>query len=406
MANFRTNKHAIRGITGNICFNANGDIERPYAMGFYDKQQFRTSFFQYQQPTTSKPIDKIIKKMLTGELISINGKIMNRVRVVYTGIHINEVSNIRVKNSGYTIDFYLWFRFQDDFNDADIEFINLVIPDKKDSDSELADLLDDQPIVDQPIMEEVKNDVITRVYRIKADFKAEFDFHDYPFDHHMIGIRFRHTDQTRDKLIYIPDEWGMPQSLARFIPRFRSEGNKRKIPVRPVPGWNIGNDISFYENSISTMSTLGNPIFFDVQNIITFSQFNAAIRIERKGLNLIKNFVPMIIMAVVLCLTCLVPPNRLGTRVLSFMLILISNAVCHRILLSGLPVEYLLTVEYGLFAMYLFVTFSVGISIFLYIRHKQGRAITFLSYAEKVFHPFVVLIVAAYFYFKYFSLKL
>ncbi|MDM8550679.1 ABC transporter substrate-binding protein [Desulfobacterales bacterium HSG2] len=378
LAGFYSRENAIRGITGDIYFDTNGDALRPCSIGVYENQKLLPSFLQYQQLSKFKDIDNIFKKALEGEVIVIEGKTMSNTWVVYAGIHINEVSPLDVRNSAYSADFYLWFRFQEDFNDADIQFMNLKLARDKTVPGNL---------LGQPIREEIKNGITTRIYHVRADFETEFDFHAYPFDRHSVSIRFHHADWTRDKLIYVPD--------TRGLPAVQPDIRKGEIKIDTGPGWNTDTDIISYESIISKISSLGNPNLSDSEYVIAYSQFNAVIRIKREHRSIIRTFLPVMGIAVFLCLIHFISPARLRTRVLTSMGAVAANTAYYLKIMSDLSVEYLTVVEYALFTVYVLAVISVLMSIFVYNLHEQGagrkRKMMFFIYAGRILYPLLVL---------------
>ena len=371
---------AIEGVSGRIYFDRHGDVDRPLSVGIYEKQRFIPAFSQYQLISGTRHIEDTFKKALHGNIITIGENVMMKTRIVYAGIDINEVSKLDMKESTYTIDFYIWFRFHRMFDDTDIQFLNSVYPIR----------------LGTPILEETVNDVTTRAYHLKADFKTDFDFHEYPFDEHRLRIRFRHALQ-RDKLIFVPDSQGLPQSA--------DPGKLRKTRFDSVSGWNI-NKISCYQNIITNISTLGSPKFFDLQNAINYSQFNAVIQIERRDWRFIlKNFFPVIIMILILYLKCFLPYEYFSVRVPMSMAVLITNAIYHLKILEELEVKYLIVIEYAFFSVYVLVLLSALTSISVYILRKRGagRKIKFLINAERIIHPCAVLAVGFLFVYTYYK---
>ncbi|MCP4112190.1 MAG: ABC transporter substrate-binding protein [Desulfobacteraceae bacterium] len=183
---------SVKGVTGDIYFDAGGNATRALAMGFWYKHKLLPAYLQYRVTRLltdvpgEQPTEDI--ELSEGE-IRVNELIMAETRVVYTGIDINEIRNLNTDKGTYTADFYLWFRFRGEFDDTGIMFVNAVNPVR----------------LGQPFTESATGDIITRSYRIIADFKiVNGTYGMFPFDHQTLGISFRHTDSTRDELIYIP----------------------------------------------------------------------------------------------------------------------------------------------------------------------------------------------------------
>jgi len=477
-------ENSVKGVSGDIFFDAKGDAGRPYMMGIYKNSLFLSSYFQYQQLSDIRQIPNIYEKALTGDIIFIKNIFMNKSRAVHTNFHINEITDPDMKNSRYAVDFFLWFRFQasfkisdssladlmadlaelkdkrvpedmisklermknqeymdedeftgalqatigesetnefkslilkhayshEDFHDTDIEFVNIIAPVK---------------LKDYLIKEEKKDGMVIRLYRIKAVFKSEFDFHHYPFDRQEIAVKFRHARQIRDRLIYVPDRIGLPYTITSDIPELRRK-KEDTVHNQIISGWII-KKISVYEDIINNVSTLGNPRFFSYQHSISYSQINLSVQIQRKGiLFLLNNFFLIIFMAAVLYLGYFIPSNRIGLRVLTLSVILLTNTSFHLKFLFEFPVEYMIGIEYTLFTVYglliLFAFISVktymcdkvelipGLSVFSedhteeeLIRYRLGvkRAkwkVKYLTLAGKIIHPMALTVLILYYY--------
>ncbi len=369
LTGFYNEKTGIEGITGYLYFNSSRNLNRPYSIGIYENQILFPALSQYQQLTDDKnTVSNIFRKALDGDIVVSGGKIMNKTDIVYTGIEINNISKLNIEKSTYTVDFYLWFRYSGEFDDTCIEFTNSVNPVK----------------MVQPLGEEKDNGITAKVYHLKADFKTDFDFHAFPFDRHILSVNFRHTERTRDKLIYISDAMGLP----RFVKK-----NSGEPKILSADEWTV-KDMSFYQDVLITVSTLGDPKFFNSPRTISYSRSNAELQIERKkGLRFaFLQFLPLIAMFLLLYAICFIPSCRIGIRTGIFLTVLISNTAYHLKLLSVLPVEYMFALEYGCFALYGLAVCSALMSIILYILYRHGakRKEKIFIYFERIVYPCII----------------
>jgi branched-chain amino acid transport system substrate-binding protein len=368
LAGFYSFATSFPGITGDLYFNANGDVAgRPLIMGVYYKKKLLPALSQYQFFDPSNETSRsLFEGALQARIIQVGEGLMTRTQVVYTGIHINDVSNLDTQHATYTVDFYLWFRFQEAFDDNNIQFTNAINP----------------ITLDKPIREEVSDNVTTRIYHVKGDFKGNFDFSAYPFDIQGIPIKFRHVHLTGDRLMYVPDALGMPSWL--------KDQNVKEIPGNAIAGWRIKESPMMFQEIISNISTLGNPDFFDTEHTITFSQFHAVIEIERANLSvIIPVFAFMIAMVVTICMAYFLPSNWLGVRILLLMSALIVNTFFSITLLSDIQIDYLISINYVFFIVYGLIMFSLFISISAYAFYRRRLALVqgiylFKPFSEKV----------------------
>lgn len=341
LASFHNSNNAVRGVSGDIYFDPDGDADRPLAIGIYSDQKLIPGFSQYQI-SDRKDTGDMFKKSLDGDVIIIEGKMMNKTRIVYAGTYVNEISDLDIKSGTYTADFYLWFHYSGNFDDTDIEFINSV-----------------SPIILIPYASVSKGDSITKVYRVRGDFKADFDFHAYPFDQHRLHIRFRHAKLTRDSLTYLPDRSG--------IPPFVDQEEIGKTRLNASSEWSLG-EISLYQDIISNVSSLGNPRFFDSRNTISYSRFNTDICLKR--LTPLRSFFHIFVIITALCLSHFISVRKLGIRMMILMAILVANFFYHLMVLLELPAGYLTFIEYVFLSTYILVAVSVFISASKYRREN------------------------------------
>ncbi|MDM8550680.1 ABC transporter substrate-binding protein [Desulfobacterales bacterium HSG2] len=362
LAEFDSPELALRGVSGDIFFDTYGNALRPLMVGIYESHRFLPTFSQYQgifDPSSTAMFQNTDQET-EGVSEKQNGQIMTKTRVVYAGIDINEILNPDVVNRTYTADFYVWFRFQGEFDDTRIRFVNAVSPVR----------------LGRPITEISKENITIRTYRVRADFKGDFDLYTYLFDHQILRISLRHPDMTRAELIYVPDTRNMYQA--------RKKKDIRKTMIREITGWHI-NEISFYQNTAEVSAPDSKKT--------AYSQFNAAVRIKRKepGLILKHLFLPVTIM-ILLYFVYFMPSRQIGIRLI-FMAGLIIAEIYRLLTLSDLTPGHI-AIEYAFFTAYILGGISAFISILIYIMHRRGadKKIKFLTRAGKIIHPSVILI--------------
>lgn len=189
-------------------------------------------------------ISNLEEQIKTGNIVQIGEQYLQKTDIVYAGIDINKVSSLDEKTSTALVDCYLWFRYKNGVYSDNIELINYGI-NRLDSGEKLK--------LGDPIKVEQEGGVNHKVYRIKAEFHEEFDFHNYPFDTQLLLVRFRHTNLTRDKLIYAIDFIGMrdKSSITKELPKqWKEEVFKEISAWTPVK-------VSFYQDTLVNDSTLG-----------------------------------------------------------------------------------------------------------------------------------------------------
>ena len=194
LSRFRYIETAYKGITGRIFFDVNGNVVKPFPIGVYAHGRLISAPTQLGPIVNMDSIVDLRKELEEGNIIPMDDRFVYRTMVIYTGIDINEISNVDPRNATFTADFYLWFRHQRHFDYSKIEFLNAV---------------EDLRLRDEPIMEMTAQNMAYRAYRIKGDFKEAFNFRDYPFDSQTLSIRFRHKKFNSERLVFVTDDIGM-----------------------------------------------------------------------------------------------------------------------------------------------------------------------------------------------------
>ncbi|MDY6992271.1 MAG: ABC transporter substrate-binding protein, partial [Pseudomonadota bacterium] len=372
---------AIEGVTGYIYFNKHGDAVKQIPIGVYRESRLGVAFYQYQPLAELRHIDNLLREVLDGRIVLANDKFLQKTQIVYAGIDFNEVGSLNVKDSSFSADFYLWFRFKEEekqhFEDDDIEFVNAV-------DSSIG--------LGEPILENYSaiEGTITRAYRIKSEFKSDFNFSNYPLDQQTLPIRFRHLDLTRNSLIYVIDAVGMNSD--------NGQGNKSK--VFSLEGWNI-NKISFFQNVKKADSSLGVPELFGSQRQIEYSQFNATIDIKRLLINfVVKNLLPVVLLIILGYVSFFVPATTatFSPRLTLSVNVIIATSLFHLRLSSELPdVGYIVLMEYLFYTVYGLAILTITISVIshLYIlmaTNKSDQVVRYINLIGKILYPLIVLI--------------
>jgi len=366
---------AVEGVTGDLYFDENGDMIKSIPIGIYKNGRPIVAAYQFQlSSSVQQNVDELLQKMLNHQIIHSNGKFMSRARVVYAGIDFNEISNINFRSSVYSADFFIWFRFKGDFDDDNIEFVNMI-----NSGTPLG-----KPVVDQS-----DEGFTIRSYRVKSAFKADFHFHDYPLDKQVLPIYFRHKVLTRDKLIYVVDVQGM--QLSQFEPQNLEESTNKFFQLG---GWDV-NKMLFFQNSHTNDSTLGLPNLFADQQRIELSQFNAGISIERHVTSFIlKTLLPVLFLIALgyfsFFLTAFAPKLAIGTN------LILATSLFHLKLSSDLAnIDYIILIEYFFYLVYMLALFVILVALFYHLGEgkedeKTERFLKRTNLFGRIFYPIVL----------------
>jgi branched-chain amino acid transport system substrate-binding protein len=386
-------ENALDGTTGDLYFDEHGDAVKSIPIGIYENGKATVAMRQYQPVTQLQNVDNLLQDILDNKMILVNGKFMSEAQVVHAGIDFNDISEMDVSSSTFTVDFYLWFRFKGEFDDTDIEFINIFDPTK----NQLG-----EPIVDQ---QSAGSEITTRTYRLKTQFKADFDFHKYPLDRQLLPIYFRHKTLTRDKLIYVVDAQGMGIHKTGN----QSPENKTKN-VFSVGGWKV-EKVLFFQDSLKNDSTLGIPELFNAQKRIEYSRFNSAVEIDRYVFNFVlKNLLPVIFLIVLGYASFFIQtfPQKLALGAN----MIVATSLFHLKLSSELrDIDYIILIEYFFYLVYMLAIFTIAIAILNHLEaakeeNADKQYLSRLDLFGKIAYPlfFFVTVISTLIYEYYFTI--
>jgi branched-chain amino acid transport system substrate-binding protein len=378
-------KNALEGVTGDLYFNKNGDAIKYVPIGLYRKGKPTVAWFQYRPLSNLQTIDNLAQKILDKEIIQINDHFMQQVHVVYVGLDVNQISDLDINKRNYTADFYLWFRFKrndDEQIPVDYDAINFVniyqAGNRKQLKEEelfvpICPFGDDKNQSDNcEIENSPEEESITRIYRVKTQFKIRFDFRDYPLDRQTLSIQFRHKNLTTKDLIYVVDRQGLELDNPDHERNMdnREEGSQEDIFYFGGE-WEIKN-VSFFQDSQRNDSTLGIPRLFDLHGRLEYSRFNLEAEIGRDVWRFIlKNLLPILF---VLTLGYLAYwTDEFGIKMMLNVNLILSTSLFHLKLSSGelALVGYNVLIEWAFYVIYSLAI--VGILAALFFKLKKGK---------------------------------
>jgi len=282
---------SIKGVTGYNYYDINGDSPKPVSVGVFKNGKIISAMNQLQ--VTGK-IPRQSQKV-QDERIMLDNQLLTKTRVVYTGIKINELSDINMNNLLYSIDCHLWFRFRGELDTDNIVFHNAAMP-----------------VILKKLSQHVSDEGIHyHLYHLKGRFKSDALSYRLPFGKHLLGIAFHHQKHDRKNLIYVVDMVGMGMSDQEAL---LSQINSPNV-LNPSYGWRA-DQVNFFQ-SVSEESALGVPEYLDFNaGVIKYSQFNLGVRIKRSkfGVNLLYEIFPggftikvlIISIFIVLCLAIMI----------------------------------------------------------------------------------------------------
>jgi branched-chain amino acid transport system substrate-binding protein len=374
LTTFSTIETAYKGVTGRIYFDEHGNAMKPFPFGVYLQGKLISAPVQLQAIVNPEATADLHKKREAGEILSIDDRFMYKTKVIYSGIDINEISNIDSKNGTFSADFYLWFRHTGPLDFSKIEFLNAA------QDIHLSDA----------IMKMGIGDISYSAFRIKGDFKETFAFRDYPFDSHSLSIRFRHKILNSNRLLFVADHIGMQHEGGKLA--VESPGERSLLD--PVGEWHL-QDVLVFTDISATESTLGNPRLFHAtaDTDINYSRFNVVTEIERNAKNyVLNNLIPLFIVILLGYAMLFVSPQgppfvarmNLGVTALLTAIVLSMKAA------NQLPnIGYLVAIDYIYFNAYALILSGIVISVAVLMANQRSKDLLAkrLEMIGRVFQP-------------------
>ncbi|BAP54857.1 MscS Mechanosensitive ion channel [Thioploca ingrica] len=259
LASLTTIHKAIEGVTGFNYFDEDRNSQKPVVIGVYKNKNLISAFTQLQMIPNLNAIADLEEALHQERILLVDNKYMYKTNVVYTGIEINEISDLDIKNLTCQLDFYLWFRFREEIDPKNIKFLNEVEP----------------IVLTEPQVTEKWGAMTYHMYHVKGRFRIDFLPQHYAFKQHNLGVSFRHRELNSNNLIYVTDVLGMGLTdQAAWLKRLESYQ-----VLNPALGWSMQN-IRFFQDFIYK-SALGSLKYLNQQDgMMKYSRFNAALLIK------------------------------------------------------------------------------------------------------------------------------
>lgn len=336
---------AEEGIAGNVAFDLNGNMQEPTInVGFFESSYFISHPVQLR--LSSPP--RIYK-------------------VAYSGIKVDEITNIDIENSTFTAHFYLWFLSSDpEDNDLGVEFLNAV----------------GEIDLGTPLQRGMVSDLYYRSYFITGDFKADMNFQKYPFDEQELDIRFRNKDVTNNELVYVIDYLGKEDISSEVVPE--------------NSGWKLNSERSGYahefvrfDNNWGSRGAVGQ--YNNEHSVIT-----AKVVIGRDAFKFaLKNMLPVILVSIVTYLSFFLDLKHISVVRNVVTGSLLTTAFIHSGLTNNLPpVNYFTTLDIMFYLLYGIILIEMIITILAqraYDRDDERKAIRYFVFA-RIFFPIMLLV--------------
>jgi branched-chain amino acid transport system substrate-binding protein len=359
--------HAVAGLTGPLWFTPDRGRLQPLRLGRYHDGMFESAPGQLVPVRTPDQAE-----IASGEVVEIApGRFARRQQVVYTGAFINEIPRVDIAQSTFTADFYLWQRF------VNAPGAGVADP----SDIDFPDLVRGNFDPKRPAAQGTLDDGTTyRLWRVRGDFKNDFDLHRYPYDRQTLRIRFFNARVASDRVVYVQDRRSIVAGTDVFAPVAEASpkgggGSAFAAPTIPPtseagpaaqPGGTA--DLEAFRNLtqwrpertaqlrdiLVTQSALGDPRLVGVERVRELSGYRVEVQVQRRTLaTLTKSLLPLGIMTLIMLASLYFPHALVKEKVTVTITAALSGAVLLAAVNSQLgAVGYTMAVEYVFYVFF------------------------------------------------------
>ncbi len=271
-------ERAVEGVTGKIYFDQDREPVKPIDTSIYQNGQRISAISQVVEIDSETAARLESQLQERSPVLKYDNRFFRVTDVVYVGIDINEVSELDTQTGTYLLDFYLWFRAREPMEPEDFIFLQLAEPIE----------------FGEPVVETFENGIAYQAYHIKAKFKGNFGYVNYPFDQQRLGIQMKHKFKNAQELLLVPDTIGMRDITSEgFLKRLQAQD-----VVRSLGDWqlvNNSNSALIAQEKITNDSTLGNPSLVGSDYTqIAYTLIKVEFEIKRNGWSYIwKNLLPL-----------------------------------------------------------------------------------------------------------------
>lgn len=376
-----TASSAVPGITGDFYFTDYGDSPQSLSVGLFTDGIFTSAPTQYRLVSNPGAYD-MNAEIEADRVIDMEGYYLRQYRVVYVGVEMIELRDLKTADQTFFADFFLYFRWDGDDAPLNVIFTN----------STTAKVDANNPISMQ-VTDAGQN---YRLYRVQGTFSEPLDFHDYPWDRHSLTIRMVNPVLNQNDLVYVPDPSSIGMSQAQ---RQRSSMDQSRTFNR-LPSW-VTEDVLFTQVSITSTAD-----DYDVDGLVQYSEFQVIVDIGRDVRSfLVKNLLPLALLALVTYIAIWFPAEQAGARVSFAITALLSSSVMLINVSNQLPeIGYTVAIEWGYYA-YLWMSailILLTIAVDRSYKAKRFARVRKLDTFIRTAYPLAILMVVATYWWQFY----
>ncbi|MFA9387892.1 MAG: hypothetical protein ACERIE_07485 [Methyloceanibacter sp.] len=251
---------------------------------------------------------------------------------VIVGAYINDIQQLDFKNNNYTVDLYVWFRWQPPGANPSksMEFMNRYA-----SDDNLREELIDTP-------DEMPDGSLYSIIRYEGRFSTKLHLDKYPFDTQLLTVVMEDNITGAADQIYVPDG-AHPVTID---------------PITTLPGFTVGKPTMH----ITTKVYPTNFGDLKVASAEPYSRITLTIPVTRPVLAMVfKTFVPILLIVVCASLVFFVRPRYVEGRIGLGITALLTLVALQLTATAPLPdVDYLMMLDKVFLLAYLFIIIALA----------------------------------------------
>lgn len=333
-------ENGVYTINGLVYFPSNHNSIVPIRFGQYHQRRLISLPMQLA-PIENPALVDLAAARRAGNTLRLGGQDYWKQRVVYAGLNINKISQVNVTSGTFSADFYFWLRYSGSDDATNIVFTNAT-----------SDVTFDPA---SSLNAETIDGLHYRLYHVTGDFKASYDYHDYPFDRQNLTISFQNTTLTRDHLTYVIDILGL---------RLRADDTPDPAVAAAAFGslasWSY-RSMRYTSDTFTSDSTFGKPALFVGLTETAYSGLQVTMTIQRNSRAFLVNHVlPLLLLFLIVYATLHCPPSLLKERLTIPVTALLAGAVLLTAINSALPdIGYAVAAAYAFYIFFLLCLIAI-----------------------------------------------
>lgn len=360
---------ALPALTGPMWFTPERGRTLPIRVGRFHGGIFESAPLQLVPVATPD-----LEEIRTGAVVEIGrGRYARRQMVVTTGIFVNEIPRVDIAQGSFTADFYLWLRYAaaagpGAADPTDLEFPELV-----------RGAFDPRRLAGEGLLDD---GTAYRLWRLRGDFKNDYDLRRYPYDRQTLAIRLFNGRAASDRIVYVRDRRDLSGLVAAGQSGDALLAGAAPAAFRNLTQWDALR-VDQRRDVLVTPSALGDPRLVGIDRQRELSGFRLEVELRRRTFaTLVKTLLPLGIMALIMLASLWFPPALVKEKITVVITAALSGAVLLGAVNAQLgTVGYTMAVEYVFYIFFGLCLLSI-VSVLAAERLRVGGRGTVASRAE------------------------